>query len=162
LARGSSGGPLLDDAGQLVGINTHRLGEGFYLAQPADEDLRRRVDQLAAGAHLRSPRLGVAIVGTEETARLRRRVGLPPQAGLLVRGVVEGSPAAAAGVADGDLITAVDGRPVADVDDLWDALEAAGDQVEVSLVRGAEPRTVTVSFVADDSDDDGTDEATSD
>jgi len=153
LARGSSGGPLLDDAGMLIGVNTHRLGEGFYLAQPADDDLRRRVDQLVAGAHLRSRRLGVAVVAAEESARLRRRVGLPPQAGLLVRGVVEGSPAAEAGIDGGDLITAVNGQSVADVDDLWETLDAAGEQTDVEVVRGAETRTVQVSFSAPTSDD---------
>jgi S1-C subfamily serine protease len=152
LARGSSGGPLVDHNGRLVGINTHRLGEGFYLAQPADDELRRRVDQLVAGAHLRSPRLGIAVVGPEESARLRRRVGLPPQPGLLVRDVVEGSAAGAAGIAEGDLVTAVGGHPVADVDDLWDALEATGDHAEVELLRGAEPRSVTVSFAATEDD----------
>jgi serine protease Do len=152
LARGSSGGPLVDEQGHLVGIDTHRLGEGFYLAQPADDDLRRRVDQLVAGAHLGGRRLGVAIVAAEESARLRRRVGLPPQDGLLVRAVAEGSPAAAAGIDEGDLVTAVAGQPVADVDDLWDALEAAGDTAEIEVVRGTETRTVTVSFSASPAD----------
>ena len=49
LLPGSSGGPVLDAAGQLLGINTNRLGEGFYLAIPADEALRGRVDALARG-----------------------------------------------------------------------------------------------------------------
>ncbi|MBA2624750.1 MAG: trypsin-like peptidase domain-containing protein, partial [Acidimicrobiia bacterium] len=44
LARGSSGGPLLDAEGRLVGLNTNRLGDGFYLALPADAELRRRVE----------------------------------------------------------------------------------------------------------------------
>ena len=47
LLPGSSGGPVLTAAGQLLGINTNRLGEGFYLAIPADEALRGRVDALA-------------------------------------------------------------------------------------------------------------------
>ena len=161
LARGSSGGPLVDEQGHLVGINTHRLGEGFYLAQPVDEDLRRRVDQLVAGTHLGGRRLGVAIVAADESARLRRRVGLPPQDGLLVRGVVDGSPAAAAGIDGGDLITAVAGRPVADVDDLWDALDDAGDEAEVELLRGTDTRTVTVSFAAPAADD-ATEDSTAD
>ena len=146
LARGSSGGPLLDQAGAVVGINTHRLGEGFYLAQPADASLRQRVEQLVAGRVLGGRRLGVAIVPAEESARLRRRVGLPDQDGLLVAGVAEGSPAHAAGIDEGDLITAVAGRATASVDDLWDALDAPDDALEVTVVRGAETRTATVSF----------------
>ncbi len=49
LARGSSGGPLVDGDGKLVGIDTHRIGDGFYLALPADEELRRRVEALGRG-----------------------------------------------------------------------------------------------------------------
>ena len=61
LLPGSSGGPVLTAAGQLLGINTNRLGEGFYLAIPADEALRGRADALARGETAASPRLGVAI-----------------------------------------------------------------------------------------------------
>lgn len=161
LARGSSGGPLVDGEGRLVGLNTHRLGDGFYLALPADADLRQRVDALVVGRHLRSRRLGVVIVPGPRAARMRGRVGLPEAPGLLVRAVVEGSPAAAAGFAEGDLVTAVDGVPVPSVDDLWDALEAAAERpsVEVALLRGVDERTVTVTFPdpATEDGDDGDD-----
>lgn len=155
LARGSSGGPLVDADGRLVGLNTHRLGEGFYLALPADADLRARVDALVSGRHLRARRLGVVIVPGPQAARLRRRVGLPEAPGLLVRAVAAGSPAAHAGVAEGDLVTVVDGRPVPSVDDLWDALDAAAERpsVEVTLLRGVEERTVTVTFAEPDEPD---------
>lgn len=148
LARGSSGGPLVDAEGRLVGLNTHRLGDGFYLALPVDADLRQRVDALVAGHHLRTRRLGVVIVPGPRAARLRRRVGLPEVPGLLLRAVAEGSPAAVAGLAEGDLLTAVAGTPVPSVDDLWDALDAVADrtEVEVTVVRGVEERTVTVRF----------------
>lgn len=148
LARGSSGGPLVDAEGRLLGLNTHRLGEGFYLALAADDDLRGRVDALVEGRHLRTRRLGVVIVPGPDAARLRRRVGLPEAAGLLVRDVVDGSPAAEAGIAEGDLLTAVAGVPVPSVDDLWDALDAHAEDpnVEVTVVRGAEERTVTLAF----------------
>ena len=56
LLPGSSGGPVLDAEGQLLGINTNRLGEGFYLAIPADEALRGRVDALARGESVRRRR----------------------------------------------------------------------------------------------------------
>ena len=157
LARGSSGGPLVDADGRLVGLNTHRLGDGFYLALPADDDLRARVDALVGGRHLRTRRLGIVIVPGPRAARLRARVGLPEAAGLLVRAVAEGSPAAAAGLDEGDLVTAVDGQPVASVDDLWDALDAAADRasVEVTVLRGADERTVTVTFADGPDADEG-------
>ncbi len=60
LLPGSSGGPVLDAAGQLLGINTNRLGEGFYLAIPADEALRGRADALAQGETATPPRLGIS------------------------------------------------------------------------------------------------------
>src|SRR5487761_371068 len=61
LLPGSSGGPVLDAGGQLLGINTHRLGEGFYLAVPADEELRSRAGALGRGEFAERPQLGVAI-----------------------------------------------------------------------------------------------------
>lgn len=144
LVKGSSGGPLLDEAGHLVGINTHRLGDGFYLALAADADVRGRVDLLAAGQSLGNRRLGVAVVPAAETARMRRRVGLPPLDGLLVAGVEEGSPAAAAGLDQGDLIVAVGGQPVTSIDDVWDALDAADAEVSIEVLRGTDTRTVAV------------------
>jgi serine protease Do len=81
--------------------------------------------------------------------RLRRSVGLPERDGVLVRGVEAGSPAEAAGIAEGDLLVAAGGRVVADVDDLQDALCEAGFPLEVTLVRGTEERTVTVAAPAE-------------
>jgi S1-C subfamily serine protease len=147
LLPGSSGGPVLDAAGRLLGINTNRLGEGFYLAIPADQALRDRADALAQGESAESPRLGVAIAPGHVARRLRRAVGLPEAEGLLIRGVTEDSPAAAAGLARGDLIVAVAGQPVRTVDDLFDALQAArGGTVELNIVRGTDERTVQVTF----------------
>src|ERR1700722_1909491 len=77
LLPGSSGGPVLDAEGRLLGINTNRLGEGFYLAIPADEALRAQADVLARGEAAASPRLGIAIAPRRVARRLRRAVGLP-------------------------------------------------------------------------------------
>src|SRR5215467_11347138 len=147
LLPGSSGGPVLDPGGQLLGINTHRLGEGFYLAIPADEALRGRADALAQGESAAPPRLGVAIAPGHVARRLRRAVGLPEADGLLIREVVENSPAARAGLASGDLIVAAAGRPTPTPDDLFDALAAAhGETIELSVVRGTDQRTLQVTF----------------
>ena len=147
LLPGSSGGPVLDAAGQLLGINTNRLGEGFYLAIPADETLRSRAGALARGESAAQPQLGVAIAPGHVAKRLRRAVGLPEAEGLLIRDVTDDSPAARAGLAQGDLIVAAGTGPVRTVDDLFDALQAArGGPLELQILRGADERTIQVTF----------------
>jgi serine protease Do len=147
LLPGSSGGPVLDAGGQLLGINTHRLGEGFYLAIPADETLRGRAGALARGESSAQPQLGIAIAPGHVAKRLRRAVGLPEAEGLLIRDVTEDSPAARAGLAQGDLIVAAGTGPVRTVDDLFDALQAArGGALELQILRGADERTIQVTF----------------
>ena len=149
LLPGSSGGPVLNAGGQLLGINTNRLGEGFYLAIPADEALRGRVNALARGESAAPPpRLGVALAPGHVARRLRRSVGLPEIDGVLIRGVEEDSPAARAGLAQGDLIVAAAGRPVTAPDDLFDALQAAAQAgtIQVNVVRGTDERTIEVTF----------------
>ena len=107
LLPGSSGGPVLDAGGQLLGINTNRLGEGFYLAVPADEELRSRAGALGRGEFAERPQLGIAIAPGRVARRLRRAVGLPDVDGVLIRDVTEGSPAARlAGLSQGDLVVA--------------------------------------------------------
>jgi serine protease Do len=151
LLPGSSGGPVLDADGQLLGINTNRLGEGFYLAIPADEALRGRADALARGETATSPQLGVAIAPGHVARRLRRAVGLPDADGLLVRAVVEASPADRAGLASGDLIVAAAGQPARTPDDLFDALATArGGTLELKVVRATEERTIQVTFTEPD------------
>lgn len=144
LAPGSSGGALLDREGRLIGLNTNRIGDGFYLALPADAALRERVDALSRGESPKRARLGVAVAPVEVARRLRRSVGLPERDGLLVRGVEDGSPAAKAGIREGDLIVAAAGRPVTDADALFEVLSSAALPFEVTIVRGTEERTVAI------------------
>jgi S1-C subfamily serine protease len=145
LLPGSSGGPIVTAAGQLLGINTNRLGEGFYLAIPADEALRGRIDALGRGEFTTPPRLGIAIAPGHMARQMRRAVGLPDVEGLLIREVTGESPAARAGLAAGDLIVTAGGQPTRTIDDLFDALQAAGSgAIELNLMRGVEERTVQV------------------
>jgi serine protease Do len=153
LVRGSSGGPLVDGDGHLVGINTHREGDGFYLALPADPELRGRVDALTRGEAPRRARLGVALAPPRVARRLRRSVGLPDRDGLLVHAVEQGGPAERAGVRQGDLIVSVQGRTVGSIDELADGLESTGTDstgtgqfVDLGVVRGVEELTVAVDL----------------
>ena len=148
LARGSSGGPLVDGEGRLLGIDTHRVGDGLYLALPADEALRSRIDSLASGESPRRARLGVALAPPRVARRLRRSVGLPERDGLLVHEVEPGGPADRAGVRQGDLIVSVAGTAVGSVDDLAASLETidASGSIDLGLVRGVEEVSVAVDI----------------
>jgi S1-C subfamily serine protease len=129
----------------LVGLNTNRIGEGFYLALPADAALKTRVEALGRGESARPQRLGVAIAPNHVARRLRRSVGLTERDGILVRGVEEGSAAAVAGVEAGDLIVSAGGRDIRDADDLQDALAALEAPFDLGIVRGAEEKTLSVA-----------------
>jgi len=144
LAPGSSGGPLVDADGRLVGINTSRLGDALYLAQPASAALRDRLSSLGRGESVRRPRLGVAVAPAHVARHLQRSVGLPERDGLLVRGVEEGSAADRAGIHRGDLLVAASGRELRSPDDLHAVLSEVGLPLELTIVRGTEERTVSV------------------
>ena len=154
---GNSGGPLLDSAGRLIGVNTAiyaprgaggNVGIGFAI--PSDT-VRRVVNQIIRFGQGSRPTLGINVlddaIRKQYATNLRR-----PLDGALVVEVVEGSPAAAAGlrpcerqafgaIALGDLITAVGGAPVATNEDLLCAVEesAPGEPLEVEVLRGANP-----------------------
>jgi serine protease Do len=147
LPRGSGGGPLVDAAGLLLGLNAVRLDGGLILAVPAAA-LRDRIGRIASGETIRPRRLGVAIVPPRAARRMRRAVGLPERNGLLVRGIEQGSPAAAAGVLRGDLIVAAGDRELTDIDDLYRALDAAGEgsALVLRVVRGTEESELKVTL----------------
>ncbi len=146
LPRGSSGGPLVDTDGRLVGINTVRSEGGLILALIADSDFQERVDALARGEAVARPRLGVAIAPARVARRLRRAVGLPERDGLLVHGVESGGPADAAGIEKGDLLVAAGDRELARVDDLRAALANANGELRLTAVRGVDEREVVVAL----------------
>ncbi|MDQ6817683.1 MAG: S1C family serine protease [Actinomycetota bacterium] len=148
LPRGSSGGPLLDAHGKLLGINSIRVDGGLILAVPADQSLRDRIQSLGRGEAPKRPRLGVAIAPPRVARRMRRAVGLPEREGVLVRAVEEGGPAERAGIERGDLIAGAAGREVERVDVLYEALDASAgaDRLELTIVRGNEERSVSVTL----------------
>ena len=150
MAKGSSGGPLVDAAGRLVGLNTNRLGEGFYAAIPADEELRRRVDALSRGESPTRPHLGVGLVPGRAARHIRRAAGLPDRDGVLIQAVEDASPADRAGLRRGDLIVEAAGSAVITIDDLYQAVDGLneGQALALTVVRGAEELSVGVTFAA--------------
>lgn len=148
LPRGSSGGPVLTLAGELLGINTKRLGEGLYAAISADAGLRTRLDALARGEVVARPYLGVGLLPGEVARRLRLAVGLPERSGVLVQHLDEEGPAAQAGVLRGDLLTSAKGVPLSRVSDLHRILadSTPGARISLELVRGTEEKQFEVTL----------------
>ncbi len=170
--RGNSGGPLLDSRGQLIGVNTAIFSPtgasaGVGLAIPVNK-LKLVVPVLIAEGRFPHPWLGIEGLGYELSSDLSRALNLPVQQGLLLARVYQGSPAEQAGLRTatqtallgfqqyligGDILTAIDGAPLASWDDLRAYLDEQtevgqtvrltvwrdGQQVEVDVTVGQEP-----------------------
>jgi S1-C subfamily serine protease len=142
---GNSGGALADIRGRVVGINTAVAGIGLGLAVPIDAATRAILAALIRDGRVRRAYLGI-VGGTRRLApALATRVGRT--AGLEVVQLLDGSPAAAAGVRAGDVIVALDGRPIAGVGDLQRSLvgDLVGRRVEVSLERDGRLHDLTIT-----------------
>jgi S1-C subfamily serine protease len=146
LPRGSSGGPLVDGEGRLVGLNTLRLEGGLILALAADADLRSRIEGLGRGETPQRRELGIAVAPSHAARRLRRAVGLPDREGLLVQAVKEGSAAERAGLQRGDLLVGAAGRPLASLDELFGVVDGAEDVLDLTVVRALDERQVSVAL----------------
>lgn len=147
LPRGSSGGPLLDADGRLIGINVIRQDGGLIVAVDAVA-LAAEIERLGRGEAPARRRLGVAIAPPHVARRLRRSVGLPDATGVLVRAVEGGSPADAAGLQRGDLLVELDGKPLERIDALYAALDENADAIALGVLRGADRRDVRIDFGA--------------
>jgi S1-C subfamily serine protease len=113
---GNSGGALADSRARLVGINTAVAGVGLGLAVPINALTRRILDALQRSGRVRRGYLGIAGGTRPLPAEAAERLGR--RAAIGVMEVVEGSPAATAGLRAGDLIVSVDGQPVTSAGDL--------------------------------------------
>ena len=133
---GNSGGALADGAGRVVGINTAVAGVGLGLAVPVNTATRQIVAALMTEGRFRRAYLGIAGGTRPLPPRLARRLGR--EAGVEVVQVVEGTPAAAAGLRPEDLIVELDGVPVGDVGDIQRLMvvEKIGAAVPVRILRG--------------------------
>ncbi len=151
---GNSGGPLLDSAGRLIGVNTAILSKsgtsaGVGFAIPVDL-VNQIVPQLIERGSLPRPGIGVAVADES----LARRLGVK---GIAIMGVEPGSPADKAGLKaydlqqgiQGDVVVAVNSKPVANVNELSKALEGVGvgNKAKLLVLRGEDPREVEVDVI---------------
>lgn len=132
---GFSGGPLVDVAGQVLGLNTSALLRGVSLTVPTPT-VRRVVEALLAHGRVRRGYLGVGAQPARLPAKLADQLG--QATGLLVVSVEPGSPAEKGGLVLGDTIVAMDDRPIRHLDDLLGLLSSdrVGVSVAVRILRG--------------------------
>jgi len=146
---GNSGGALISTSGALIGINTAIFSEsggymGIGFAVPVNM-ARQVMDQLITHGHITRGFLGVAV--QEVTPAIGRGLGVPAEHGTLVADVTPDGPAARAGIRRGDVITAVDGKPVNDVGHFRNliAATAPGTKITLSLLRDRKEQTLEVT-----------------
>jgi putative serine protease PepD len=137
---GNSGGPLLNMSGQVIGVNSQiesdsggNEGVGFAIAS---NTVRSVVSQLIAGEKVQHAYLGVSVNAPSNSS------------GAQIASVQSGSPASAAGLKTGDVITAFGGAKIATPDDLTSAVTAKkpGDKVNIDYVRNGQTRTTAVTL----------------
>ena len=142
---GFSGGPLVDSAGQVVGLNTSSLLRGISLAVPTPT-LNRVVEALLAHGRIRRSYLGVGAQPTQLPEGLAEQLG--QETGLLLVSVESGSPAERGNLFLGDTIVAMDGQPVRQMDDLLAQLggDRVGAEIVIRIVRGGQFQNLSVTL----------------
>jgi S1-C subfamily serine protease len=167
---GNSGGPLLNSAGEVIGVNsairtdgTNRSNSGVGFAVPSNT-VKRVVQQLQDKGSVSYPYLGVSIDNHFTTGELASALNLPAAKGVVIASVIDGGPAERAGLkggdrqvtvrgipvrSGGDIITAIDGDAISSFDEMIAYLAASkqvGQTVTVTILRGSETLQVPVTL----------------
>ncbi len=148
--RGSSGGPLVNLRGEVVGLNSRGQGRGIGFTIPINTAKRVAADLLGSGQIARAW-LGVSLQPLDR--ELAEYWKLAEVEGVVVNGIAAGSPAETAGLAPGDILTRFDGQPVrAEKEDDLGAFQrmiatsSVGEQVELAYVRGGKERSAKITL----------------
>jgi S1-C subfamily serine protease len=144
---GFSGGPLVDTAGRVVGMNTSGLGRGAALTIPSALAWSIAAT-LEKHGHVRRGFIGVRSQPVAIASAQQKALGREQASGLLLVGVEDKSPAEKGGLLVGDIIVALAGKPVADPDELLAALvgNVVGKPTDFEILRGGKPLSVTVTI----------------
>lgn len=150
--KGNSGGPLLNDRGEVIGINSIKVGsaEGLSFSIPIN-NVKPVVEELIRTGKYEPAQIGISVLDVK-IARERYHQDLPTEEGVLIMELAKHSPAQNAGLEPGDIITQIDERPVRHVGELKSALNhyQIGDEATVTYMRGDQEKTVSVKFTAMD------------
>jgi serine protease Do len=144
---GNSGGPLLDEAGQVVGINVAIASDAQNIGFAISTDTAiPTVESLISEGKVARPWLGVAV--TSVTPSIQQYYNLSVSSGALITSITSGSPADKAGLKPGDVITKMNNENIATADDLLSAIGSyqVGDQVQILYYRGNEQDLTVVTL----------------
>lgn len=143
---GFSGGPLVNAAGHVLGLNTSGLSRGAALTIPAFT-IDRVADQLLREGRVARGYLGLGMQAVRLPATIVARHGLPNDIGLMVVSAETGGPGDTAGVLIGDILVALGGTAVTDPAELLSLLgpDRIGQPIEARLIRGGEPATIAIT-----------------
>lgn len=143
---GFSGGPLVNAAGEIVGVNTSGLSRSMGLTIPA-ATVNRVVDQLLAKGRIARGYLGLGLQPVRLPDTLNRAVGISSETGVIVISIESGGPAEKAGLFIGDIIVTLDGTPVTDTDAVQGLLgpDRIGSALRAKVARGGQPVDVTIT-----------------
>jgi putative serine protease PepD len=154
---GNSGGPLVDSAAEVVGMNTAVASSGSGNA-PAQNigfaipsvTIQNLIPELRKGGTTGVSKAYLGVYLTDETTQLQQQYGLVPSSGALVESVASGSPADKAGVQAGDVIVAFNGNSVSSAQDLSTLVQKAspGQNATLTVWRGQQKITVNVTLTS--------------
>ncbi len=157
---GNSGGPLVDSSGRVIGMNTAvassvdgtSQAQNIGFAIPANK-IGKLLPALRSKSIGSQPASGTGFLGVSLetlTSQIRSEYNFVPSQGAVVLQVQSGSPAAAAGLQQGDVITSYQGKAVTSADQLATAIQAdkPGQKVTIGLFRGPEQKTVTATLAS--------------
>jgi S1-C subfamily serine protease len=143
---GFSGGPLVNPAGEVLGLNTSGLARGMALTIPV-KFAWRIADALAKHGTVKRGYLGVRTQAVDISESARKALKREQEHGLLVLWLEEKGPAEKSDLFVGDIIVAISGQAVGDPDDLFAALngDVVGKSIAVEILRGGKPETLQVT-----------------
>lgn len=143
---GFSGGPLVEAAGRVLGINTSGLTRASAITIPTTT-VDRVVAELVKKGHVTRGYLGLAVQPVRLPEPMRRELGLPGSVGLVIINLEAGGPADKAGLLLGDIITGLEGSEVTDPSDILSFLgpERVGNEAKLRIVRAGKAKPVAIT-----------------
>jgi S1-C subfamily serine protease len=142
---GFSGGPLIDAAGHVVGMNTSGLAHGMALTIPAGL-VWQMAEALSQHGRVKRGFLGVRSQAVELSEEVQNALGRSQSTGVLIVGVEKESPASAGGLIVGDILVGLAGTSLSDPDELVSRLSGSivGSPAQVEILRGGQRKTLSV------------------